>query len=318
MGKYDSRVDFSDDIIVENTNLDLMDDFYILYNLIENCNDKLENVMYNYFNYVYLPKQTYTNINERNELLTIITKDLTDKCNNDIVENYEISDVDYLWFKENIIDLNYYLVNGEKYFQKPNIPNSINGLDDEEEEITNKFISCGYGYLYGCVDKKNINNSTKKIKIKYVRQLSFYKSLSNLPIKTFANEITIKNYVKTSSQNAFKTSENINKIFSSISDNLNNNSKVGFVMTATALATIIVAVVSLIGSFISAMIARKSAKENLEWQKEKYYNDLNNATDTASEAYMKEEDFLFDKAGNLKTSNLFLILAVALGIYFIV
>ncbi len=316
LGKYDSRVDFSKDVDVENKNLDLMDDYYILYNLIENCNDKLENVMYNYFNYVYSPKQTYDDINERNELLSIITKDLTEKCNNDIVENYNISDDDYLWFKENIIDLNYYFINGKKYAEKQNIPTSINGVT--ETEITNKFLNCGYGYLYGCVNKNLINDSTKRIKIKYIRHTSLYKQLANVSISSFANVTTIKNYVKTSSQNNFQTSESSDEIFTELSNKLGEKSSVGFAFTATALATIISAVVTAVGVFLSALIASKGNKSALEWEKEKYYATLEKATETAEDSYMQEEDFLFDSVGNLKYSNLFLILAVALGIYFLV
>lgn len=314
LGKYDSRVDFSKNVDVENKNLDLMDDYYILYNLIENCNDKLENVMYNYFNYVYSPKQTYTNINERNELLTIITEDLTDKCNNDIVENYNISDDDYLWFKENIIDLNYYLVNGKKYAEKQNIPPSINGTT--ETEITNKFLGCGYGYLYGCVNKSLINDSTKRIKIKYIRHTSFYKQLANVNISSFANVTTIKNYVKTSSQNNFKTSDSSDEIFNELSNEMGGKEKVGEI--TLGVAAIIGALITLVGSFITALFLYNSNKDELEFEKEKFYATLETATETAEDSYMQEEDFLFDSVGNLKYSNLFLILAVALGIYFLV
>lgn len=314
LGKYNSRVDFSKEIEVENKNLDLMDDFYILYNLIENCNEKLENVMYNYFNYVYSPKQTYTNINERNELLSIITKDLTEKCNNDIIENYNISDKDYLWFKENIIDLNYYLVNGKKYTEKQNIPISINGV--KEDEITNKFLDCGYGYLYGCVNKNLINDSTKRIKIKYIRHISFYKDLSNININAFANETAVKNYVKQSCNDNFKTSDNSDEIFSEISAEFSKKSNIGDMGVGAAL--VIAAVIGLVSSFIAALIVRASNKDELEWEKEKFYANMEAAAQTAEDSYMQKEDFLFDSAGNLKISNLFLILAVALGIYFIV
>lgn len=314
LGKYNSRFDFSKSNYVENKNLDLMDDFYILYNLIENCNEKLENVMYNYFNYVYSIKQTYTNINERNELLSIITKDLIEKCNNDIVENYNISDKDYLWFKENIIDLNYYLVNGKKYSEKQNIPISITGV--KEDDITNKFIKCGYGYLYGCVNKNLINDSTKRIKIKYIRHISLYKNLSNININAFANETAIKNYVKQSCNENFKTSDNSDEIFYELSNKLSKKSNIGEI--TVAIAAIIAALIALCGSFIAAMIQRSSYKDNLEWEKEKFYENMEAATKDAEDSYLQEEDFLFDSAGNFKTSNLFLILAIALGIYFIV
>lgn len=314
MGKYNSRINNTNILDVENKNNDLLDDYYILYNLIEYCNEKLENVMYNYFNYVHTPKQTYFNINERNEILSLATNNLIEKCNNDIIENLDISEDDYLWFKENILNLNYYLVDGEKYNEKQNIPNYIGGSSDTD--ILNNFLKCGYGYLYGCVDKQNIDNSTKTIKVKYLQQKNFYTSLTNLTINPFPNETSIKNYVKTSCQNTFHTSESSNEIFLGISSS-QNNSKIGFVMTAELFGILVITLAGLISKLIECLVTKSISEKKIEWEKEKYYDERELATELAESSAMGQEDFLYDKEGNLKSSNLFLILAVALGIYFI-
>lgn len=154
-----------------------MDKYFCLAQIVENINDNptLINAFYVFNEAVKKGtfNRTYADITERNDQVNEAVVNIVNDCINYTIKDTSVIDVDmWIWWKENILNCNYYTnpVDGAAQKEKPlSVPTAISGGYDYVETFKKSAISFCYSAVSPEVVKKSKVATLKRKKQNEVR-----------------------------------------------------------------------------------------------------------------------------------------------------
>lgn len=282
-----------------------MDKYFCLAQIVENINDlpSLTNAFYVFneaiANGVF--DRTYSDMSERNELVNTAVVNIINDCINYTIADKAVIDVVlWAWWKQNILDCNYYTnpQTGEPQTEKPQ--QSANAIMGTEFDFVGTFKKSAISFVYSAVSA-DVVKASDIATLKRKKEIEVRNTLNicdvQLDSTVQSNYITSGIAAATSGGNALQFVNALKK-----------SPKVGF--DPATLATIIVAAIGFLTTLIGGIIDLRRDRLNGEAKKAL----------SATDAYTPDKsDWLnidFDGDGKSDTWKLLLIGAAGLALYY--